>query len=809
MGRIADFRNAKLGFSDHLPYAAFVEDGIMLNKDGALMAAWQVNGPDVESQTNQERNVLAAQLNNFLSRLSSGYMLHIDAFRKSTKGYPEPGRSHFEDEITELIDEERRRSFQTSKAHFETTTVIVLTYLPPELANSKFVKALYSIEGDEVTEADTTLSDFQKTIKELSEQLSSFAKIQQLKSYTYMSEDGVERKRCRFLEYIQQSITGDYHPVNLPDIPMFLDSILGADFTPAITPTIDNSIIGVVAIDGFPHESFPGMLSSLDNLTIEYRWSTRFIFLDSMVAKKRIEGFMRRWRGAATKIINQMFNIQSKDVDADALEMVTDAQTAITEASMGDVAYGYYTSVVIVYANTMAQLDKDLNLIKTSIKNLGFNARIETINANEAYLGSLCGNGYQNVRRPLIHTFNLAHLIPINSIWVGSENNPCPFYPPESPPLMQVATAGSSPFRVNLHVKDVGHTLVFGPTGSGKSTLLSLLAAQFRRYAGAQVFFFDKGKSILPMTLAVNGNFYDFGDDENKLSFCPLATIETDADQAWAEDWIISLLKLQNVKIKAEHRNAIHDAMSSLRKSEAKKTISNFMTSLQDKELKAALKFYSIDGALGHILDSETDSFQAASFTAIEMEELMNMGEEALMPVLLYLFHRIEKNLTGAPTLIVLDEAWVMLGHDAFRAKIREWLKVLRRKNCAVILATQSLSDAANSGIMDVLVENCPTKIMLPNPKANQPASRRFYEEVGLNERQIEIITTARQAREYYMVSPEGRRLFDMQLGPIALSFAGVSGVEDLNAIRDVHLEHGENWPKVWLDMRGVNYDYG
>ena len=174
------------------------------------------------------------------------------------------------------------------------------------------------------------------------------------------------------------------------------------------------------------------------------------------------------------------------------------------------------------------------------------------------------------------------------------------------------------------------------------------------------------------------------------------------------------------------------------------------------------------------------------------------------MPVLLYLFHRIEKLMTGSPTMIVLDEAWVMLGHDIFREKIREWLKVLRRKNCMVILATQSLSDAANSGIMDVLVENCPTKIMLPNPKASQPAAKKFYVDVGMNERQIEILTTARQAREYYMVSPEGRRLFNMELGPVALSFAGVSGVEDLDAIKECREQHGEKWPEVWLKQRGV-----
>ena len=101
----------------------------------------------------------------------------------------------------------------------------------------------------------------------------------------------------------------------------------------------------------------------------------------------------------------------------------------------------------------------------------------------------------------------------------------------------------------------------------------------------------------------------------------------------------------------------------------------------------------------------------------------MALGEKNLIPVLLYLFRHFERSLTGAPALLLLDEAWVMLGHPVFREKIREWLKVLRKANCAVVLATQSLSDAVRSGILDVLLESCPTKILLPNEEADKGGS--------------------------------------------------------------------------------------
>jgi type IV secretion system protein VirB4 len=222
------------------------------------------------------------------------------------------------------------------------------------------------------------------------------------------------------------------------------------------------------------------------------------------------------------------------------------------------------------------------------------------------------------------------------------------------------------------------------------------------------------------------------------------------------------------------------------------------------REIKDALHHYTVDGPMGQLLDAETDGLALGLFQTFEIEQVMNMGERNLVPVLTYLFRRIEKRLTGAPSLIVLDEAWLMLGHPVFRDKIREWLKVLRKANCAVLLATQSISDAERSGIIDVLKESCPTKICLPNGAARETGTRDFYERIGFNRRQIEIVATAIPKREYYVASPEGRRLFDMALGPLTLSFVGASSKDDLKHIRALHEEHGPEWPLHWLHKRGI-----
>src|SRR5690606_32188995 len=241
------------------------------------------------------------------------------------------------------------------------------------------------------------------------------------------------------------------HPVRLPDIPMYLDWIATAELQHGVTPTVENKFLGVVAIDGLPAESWPGILNSLDSIPLTYRWSSRFIFLDADNAKVRLERTRKKWQQKVRPFFDQLFQTQSRSVDQDAMTMVAETEDAIAEASSQLVAYGYYTPVVVLFDEDSEGLKEKAEAIRRLIQAEGFGARIETLNATDAYLGSLPGNWYCNIREPLINTRNLSDLVPLNSVWSGSPNAPCPFFPPSAPPLMQVAS-GSTPFRLNLHV---------------------------------------------------------------------------------------------------------------------------------------------------------------------------------------------------------------------------------------------------------------------------------------------------------------------------------------------------------------------
>jgi type IV secretion system protein VirB4 len=583
------------------------------------------------------------------------------------------------------------------------------------------------------------------------------------------------------------------------------DMLATEDFVGGLTPRIGRKHLRVVAIDGFPKASVPGILAALDTLPIEYRWNTRAILMDPEEARSFLDKVRKKWRSKMRGLKDQIMQTQTGAVNLHAQEMSVDAEEAMSVAAAGDVLFAQYTTTVICGDEDEASVEEAVALVAKTVQNLGFSARIEDVNSVEAWRGSLPGDGYRNVRRVVLHTLNLADLLPISAVWAGNKENPCPFYPSNSPPLLYAATTGSTPFRFNLHCGDIGHTFMVGPPGSGKSTFLGFIVAQFFRYPRAQVFAFDKGYSLAVLTRACGGEFYDLGGETDGLSFYPLADLTDDSDLAWANSWIEKLCKLGGLDMKPQHRNAVADAMK-LMQGSPRRTLTDFLATVQNKEVRSALEVYTLSGPLGRLLDADKDGLRDGRLMVFEMDNLMKYGDgnsKATVAVLLYLFRRIQKKLDGRPTLIVLDEAWVYLRDELFREYLRDWLKTLRKLNAVVVLATQNLSDIFNSGISDVVMEACPTKILLANAEAANVQSRRLYEAVGLNDREIQIVQGAIPKRQYYVVSPEGRRLISLGLGGVALAFVGVNGPDDRKKAEEVMRANPRTWQAEWLRQRG------
>lgn len=762
---LREYRSRADRLADHLPWAALVAPGVVLNKDGSFQRTLRFRGPDLESATQGELVSACARANNVLKRFGSGWALHIEAERREALGYP---ASRFPDAASWLVEEERRGAFEAAGAHFESHYYLTLTFLPPpdqvDAAGRVLVERSGEGQGRDwrqalaafVAETDRALDLFSGFMPEIA---------------------GLDDRET--LTFLHGTISTRRHPVGVPETPMYLDGLLvDTELTGGLEPMLGLRHLRTLTILGFPNLSRPGILDALNHQGFAYRWVTRFIALDKADATRALTRLRRQWfnkRKSVTALLREViYNQPVQLLDSDADNKMADADLALQALGQDHVAFGHLTTTITVEDEDRAQVEDKVRQVERVVNGLGFTCIRERVNAVEAWLSSLPGQVYANVRQPLVHTLNLAHLMPLSSVWAGPACN----RHLGGPPLLHAETSGSTPFRLSTHVGDVGHMMIVGPTGAGKSVLLALIALQFRRYAASRVYIFDLGRSARVATLAMGGAHHGLGlggEAGGTIAFQPLAAIDRDEERAWAAEWIAALLAHEHVVVDPQVKDAVWSALGSLATAPVEqRTLTGLGLLLQSTALRTALAPYTLEGPFGRLLDAAEDDLRIAEVQCFETEALMGSGS-VVAPVLTYLFHRLEARFTGNPSLLILDEAWKFLDHPLFAARIREWLKTLRKKNVAVIFASQSLADIAESGIAPAIIESCPQRILLPNAATSEPQGRAAYERFGLNAAQIELLGRAVPKRHYYLQSARGNRLFELGLGPVALALCGSS----------------------------------
>ncbi len=793
--KVREHREELTGYDDLLNYAVFLQDepAVVLLKDGALLRAWYFRGPDLDYAAEEELERLSLLAAQAFRPCGDGWMLHVHSIRRPCQGYLPRGA--FPDATSALIDEERRRQYE-GEGHYESVAALALTYHPSSELERKFAHLFYEGRRREAGLRDV-VAGFLKTTGEIEDQLGSVLALSAMSA-------------ADLTTFLHLCATGAEHPLHAPQPGEDLDVVVAdQDLVGGFTPKIGPLHLRVLSIDGFPGMTQPGAQAFLHELSLPYHWSTRFVFLDTLSAQKQINKKRRNWRQQWHKLggkaAEAMHGEESGNVQLHPVLMTNDALEAAAEAASGDVIYGYYTMTVTVFSEDETTVNEYAKRIQKTVRNRGFGARIEEANALEAFLGSLPGHGYENLRSVLIHSLNLADLLPLTSVWAGQRTVPNPYFPPRSPALLLTATTGRTPFFLTPWVEDVGMILLLGPTGSGKTTLLVIVAAQFLRYPDAQVFWFDKDYSAYALAQAVGGHFYDIGGDGERVAFTPLAGIDTEDERIWAWGWLEECLAQQGVQVTPEQRKEVWAALTKLGEVAGDRTLTAFRATVQDLAVRTGLAHYALGGGAGELLDAADDSLRTHHFMVFEMSHLLARGDKDLVPVILYLFHRIEQRLDGRPTLILIDEAWVMVMRSAFGQKVEEWLRTLRKKNAAVIFTSQSLTDVERSTQRTIIVESCQTKLFLPNAEARTAQSAQLYRDLGLNEREIELLAAATPKKHYLYHSPLGRRLFDLGLGRAALSFAGVGGREDLRRVMACVQQHGAQWPARWLREQGCD----
>ena len=796
MMRLAEYRSKAAKLADFLPWAALIAEGVVLNKDGSLQRTAQFRGPDLDSATPAELVATAGRLNSAFRRLGSGWAVFVEAQRLPARDYP---LSEFPDPVSALVDAERRAQFEEAGSHFESAYFLTLVWMPPADDTSRAERWLYEGAEDGGADPREHLTSFISRTDSLLGLLDGF-----MPAAVWLSDDET-------LTYLHSTISTHRQCVRVPETPMYLDALLAdCGLVGGLAPRLGEVHLKTLTIVGFPTATWPGLLDEINGQAFEYRWATRAICLDKTDAAKLFTRIRRQWfakrKGIAAILKEVMTNEASTLMDSDAANKAVDADEALQELGSDMVGAAYVTATVTVWDEDERRAEAKLKAVEKIVQGRDFTCMVETLNAVEAWLGSLPGHLYANVRQPPISTLNLAHMIPLSAVWAGPARNDRL----DGPPLFFADTEGSTPFRFSTHVGDVGHTLIVGPTGTGKSVLLALMALQFRRYADAQVFAFDFGGSIRCATLAMGGDFEDLAgalsDAEDAVSLQPLARIDDAAERSWAQDWLAGLLGREGVTIDPTAKDHLWSTLTSLASAPVEeRTLTGLSVLLQSHDLKRALQPYCIGGPFGRLLDAEHEALGAADVQAFETEGLI--GTAAAPAMLAYLFHRIEGRLDGRPSLIIVDEGWLALDDATFGGQLKEWLKTLRKKNASVVFATQSLSDVDGSNIAPAIIESCPTRVFLPNERAFEPQIAAIYRRFGLNDRQIEILARATPKRDYYAQSRRGNRLFELGLGEVALAFTAASSKTDHAAITELLAEHGPDvFAHAWLKHRSLQW---
>jgi type IV secretion system protein VirB4 len=487
---------------------------------------------------------------------------------------------------------------------------------------------------------------------------------------------------------------------------MYLDAVLGArPLVGGFIPRVGPYHVQTITTRAYPTDTVPAMLSALNTIGLPFRMTLRFLPLDKPRAEHELTSYQKKWfmarKSMMTYMMEALQGVESSKINLDAAEKANDATIALTEIQSDQASLGYHTFVVTVWDRDLKELQKKVQTIEKTINAKGFTTLVETVNSTRAWFSTHPGNTRANVRRPLMTSLNFTHLFPSAAVWYGNLINkhfgiPC---------LFAGVAAGSTPFRFNLHVGDVGHTYIVGPTGAGKSVLLNFIELSWLKYPKAKAFVFDKGKSSYVLAKALGATFYDLKAD-GSISFQPYANIDKEYEAVWAHEWTLGILEAEKLQVTPDIKAAVWSALKNMATAAKQhRTVSNLSALIQDKSIRGALEAYTTAGPYGRLFDTTTDVVIESDTQYFEMEDLMHSSGPVVQATLMYLFHRLEQQFDGSPTLLVLDEAWTFLDTPQFANQIREWLKVLRKKNVSVVFATQSLADVYESSISSAVLD--------------------------------------------------------------------------------------------------------
>jgi len=489
-------------------------------------------------------------------------------------------------------------------------------------------------------------------------------------------------------------------------------------------------------------ETKPLVLDALLKIPASFIVCTEWSPLSADKARKEVTKRRRHFNVSKTGFISQMGNDATKTNPRDVL--VDESKQADIE-NLGDCLrvlgegqlLGDFSLTILLYGKTQQELDGLAGEFAGIFTTADGNLYAETYNQLNAYFAIVPGNYALNLRRMYLLNSNYADLSFLFSILPGEKQNSHL----DAEYLAVMETDNSTPYFLNLHNGEVAHSLILGMTGSGKSYFANFLLQNAQKYQ-PQTYIFDIGGSFQSLTTIFGGSYLNVGRESRDFTINPFSLQPTKENLQFLFSLFRVLIEGSEGRYRLDFKEErkLWDAIERTYVLEPEqRTISNFSNIVG--ELKERLHRWTEKGQYGFVFDNVEDTLTFSSF------QTFNFGgwgdaPEVLEPLLFYILHRASNEIANPEKLatfkiFLLDEAWLFVKNETIRNYIVQAQKTWRKHNAAMVLATQSLKELEESGMLQIVSESCPTKIFLANPEMNRDLYREAFH---LNDTELELI---------------------------------------------------------------------
>ena len=763
---LRNHRRTARGFAELVPWMVLLTPRLVLNKDGALLAVFELDGFDAEgtpaAEIDRQVRLLEQALRNCDERCALWWI--VDRRRCSP-----PLPATFAHPVSAHLDALWLRSC-SSGALLANRHALAITFDPGARAHLDRRwpwRTRRSAFAWEAAQLDVEAARFEDLLRAITETLSEIA-LRRLEG-------------AQLLRWLHDRVSpaAEGEPVAMPDPPCYLDAWLPDNTLQVLSDRLrfehlDAVEIAALAVKAWPGASSPGALDALLRVPAEITLVLAFRFERHERAAARIRDAERHHRNLqksfAGYVKEAITGEDSAMIDEGRLRLAEDAAQALAHLGAEGGAFGHCALVLLARGRTLPELDEALRAAASALRRIGFLVLRERLNLLGAFTVSLPGQWALSPRWQFVTAATVADLAPLRTLASGSAANAhlgaqtgC-----AQPALARLPAEGGDAFDFDLHVGDVGHAIVIGPSGCGKSVLMNFLLSQSRKYPGSRVFVFDRNYSCRIPALLQGGAHVDLGAEQAAVRLNPLHVLGDPAQRSWLLHWLELLITARGHAISSDDDRALADALELLAGQPASSWRLRSLLPLLPRRLAGTLAAWVGDAPHARWFDHAHDDLSLCGFTCIEVGRLFHTPRLAAA-FLDYAFQRIESALDGTPAFIYVEEAWCVLAEPRFCARLDDWLRTLRKKNAAVILATQSLQEIEASPILASVIDNIPTRIYLANPNAG--AHRRLnLERFALNDTQLSRICQAIPKRDCYITQPGRSRMVRCVFPPALLA---------------------------------------